>query len=562
MKQIIGIMQSFKILAVILGIISYIFSVLVQFFLPDLSEAVFSLLILGSILLLYFVAFSLNQIKYFLLGKQGRYGMNSALMILVFLGIILLANYLGVLKHKRFDVTSSGKFTLAPQTIHTLENLKSPVEVLAFFPDLSHFRGDREQVRYLLEEYRFFNEDFSFRFIDPETKPAVARKYHVRQNGTIVFISGERQKPIIKVSEQDFTGALLEVQGIKSKKIYFLSGHGERNINNSGEKGYSLVKMGLIRDLYKVDSLNLTQSPAVPDDCAVLVIAGASRALPSEEREAIRRYLKDYGKLFLLSDPRPPIEIQQILSDWGILLNEGRVMDGLAYAVPDKRTPAIYRDNYPPMIITRELDTTYFPEATSIDLTKELARVVKADRVATEQRQKQQPQQQQQPLGPGWPIEPVQQENLVLLPALLTTKISWMEKITDVTSDEAVDAVEVENKEEGPLVIGAMLVASSNLIGEKAAKPAEGKLTRIVAIGDADFATNTHIRNGGNGDLFLNSISWLAEEERLIDIRPKQYSFRRLVISQNATRFIRFSSLGLLPMLVLILGGAIWWKNR
>jgi len=555
-------MQSFKILAAILGIFSFIFAILVQFFLPELPEAVTYLLILGAILVLYYVVFSLNQIRFFLLGKRGRYGINSAIMILVFLGILLLANYLGLLKHKRFDVTSSGKFTLAPQTINTLKNLKSPVEVIAFFPEMSQFRPQRERVQYLLEEYRFHNKNFSFRFIDPETKPAVTRKFNVRQNGTIVFISGERQKPVTMVTEQVFTGAILEVLGIKSKKIYFLSGHGEKSIHDSGGKGYSFVRMGLIRDLYQVEPLNLTQNKVVPSDCAVLVIPGASKSLPHEEREAIRQYMKDYGKLLLLTDPNPPIEIQQILADWGIRIQEGRVLDGRAYAVPDKRTPAVYRGNYPPMIITRNLDTTYYPEATTIDLTRELARVVKADRTKKEREQAQKPQGQAQPLGPGWPLDAVQHENLVLLPTLLTTNMSWMEQISDAPAEASEEDVETENKEEGPLVIGAMLLASANLIGEKASKPSEGKLTRIIAIGDSDFASNAHIRNGGNGDLFLNAVSWLAEEERLIDIRPKQYSFRRLVISQNATRFIRFSSLALLPLLVLILGGAIWWKNR
>lgn len=549
MKRIILQLQAFKILAAILGIISFLFAALVQFFLPELAVAVFFLLILGAILVFYYVAFSLNQIRFFLIGKRGRYGMNSALMILVFLGIVLLANYLGFLKHKRFDVTSSGKFTLAPQTINTLKNLKAPVEALAFFPELSQFAGERAGVRYLLEEYRFFNKDFSFRFIDPETKPAIARKYHVRQNGTIVFISGKNQKPITQVTEQVFTGALLEVMGIKSKKIYFLTGHDEKDLNDRGAKGFSLVKNGLIRDLYEVKTLNLTQNKTVPEDCAVLVVAGASKSLPAEEREAIRTYLKNFGKLFLLTDPDPPIEIQQILSDWGVKINEGRVLDGKAYAVPDKRTPAVYRDNYPPVIITRDLDTTYFPEATTIDLTRELKRVVKAANAGKENQ-------------PEWPLTAVQHNSTVVFPALMTTNTSWMEKITDAKNDNAGAPIEVENKDEGPLVIGTMLLASSNLIGEKATRPESNKLTRIIAIGDSDFATNTHIRNGGNGDLFLNSISWLAEEEQLIEIRPKQYSFRRLVISQNANRFIRFSSLGLLPMLVLILGGAIWWRNR
>lgn len=545
-KPVLKIFQSFRMLASILSVLSYAVAFLVRFFLPELMEAVYYLLTIGTVLMLYALAFSLKQIGVFVVGRQGRYGINSALMILIFVGIVFFASYLGRLGHKRFDMTASGRFTLAPQTIKTLEHLKAPVEVLAFFPDLALFQADREQVGYLLEAYHSKNPDFSYRFIDPETRPALARKYHVRQNGTIVFNSGDRQKRITRVSEKDFTGALLEVQGIKSKKICFLSGHGEKNLKEQGGNGYHLVRKGLIRDLYGVGTLNLTQHRAVPSDCAVLVIAGASKALPPGERDAIRLYLKNHGKLLLLTDPGPPIEIQQILSDWGILINEGRVVDGKAYAVPDKRSPAVYRGSYAPMIITRDLDTTYFPDATTIDLTRQLRRVLKADRGGKADQ-------------PGWPVTAVQRDNLVVLPALLTTKDSWMEKSVGGSTKTPLEA---EDRKEGPLVIGAMLMASSNLIGDQADRLEKEKLTRIIVIGDSDFATNRHIRNGGNSDLLLNSISWLSEETQLINIRPKQYTFRRLVISRNALHFIQFSSLGLLPLIVLTIGGVIWWKNR
>ncbi|MCP4755113.1 MAG: GldG family protein, partial [Proteobacteria bacterium] len=433
MKQLFNWMASFKVLAAVLGIVGIVLSILVQFFLPELKDAVFHLLMLGAFLLLYYGLWSLRQIRDFLVGKRGRYGINSTLMILVFLAVVLTANYLGLLKHKRFDVTTSGRFTLAPQTINTVKNLKAPVDVLAFFPNQPHYRVEKQQAKYLLEEYRFFNRDFSFRFVDPETMPAEARKYNIRQNGTIVFASGSRQKPIAKISEQDFTGALLEVTGIKSKKVCFLAGHGERDLDGRGERGYSTAKMGLIRDLYRVGTIILTQSGSVSDDCALLVVAGATKSFPSQEREAVRDYLKRYGKLLLLTDPDPPDDVQTILSDWGLRIPEGRLLDGGAYAVPDKRTPAVYRGNYPPMIITRDLDTTYFPEAASIELTEEMTRVLEAGRVGGEKL-------------PAWPLAPVQVDGLVVLPALLSTKLSWLERIGAASGDKSAPAATGENR--------------------------------------------------------------------------------------------------------------------
>lgn len=538
MKCFLSLLASFRILSLILGLVSFFIAVLVQLFL-QLAVSAIGLIILGSVLLLISLLGSQERIRDFLIDKRSRYGLNSAIMIVMYIGIMLLANYLGAIGHLRLDLTASGRFTLSPQTVRVIKNLRSPVEAIAFFPDVSQYRAERREAQYLMEEYRFFNRMFSFRFIDPETEPAMARRYRIRSDGTIVFVSGERQKSVMRISELEFTGAILEVIGVRAKKIYFLSGHGERDVTDTDGDGYSVVRMGLARDLYTVETLNLTREGGVPDDCAVLVIAGARKSFPAADTRAIGEYLRGYGKMLLLVDPNPPTEIRQILADWGLTISGGRIIDRVAYAVPDQATPAIYRGNYPPMIITRALDTTYFPDATSVDLSSELIRVVAARRKG-------------EGTEPAWPLATVQYSNLVILPALLTSRESFLE----TGRDSGV------SKERKPLVLGAMLVASAPLTGESPRISSEDKLTRLVIIGDSDFASNAHIHNGGNGDLFLNSINWLAEEEHLINIRPRQQSFRRLLVNENASRFIRLSSAVLLPLLVLVLGVILWWRNR
>ncbi|MBW2062158.1 MAG: GldG family protein [Deltaproteobacteria bacterium] len=534
-------------LAVILGAISVFAAALVRFFLPELSDSALGLLIMGGVLLLICVLGSLNEIKIFILSKQGRYSVNTVVMIGVFVAILVLANFFGLTNHRRFDVTASSKFTLAPQTQRVIRDLKQPVKAIGFFPEVTHYRAEKEAAKNLLEEYRYFNRKFSFKFIDPDAEPGAAKQYRVKHNGSIVFTSGERQKIVRLASERTFTGALLEVTGIKAKKVYFLSGHGERDVNNLREDGYGRARIGLIRDLYQVETLNLTLTPEVPADCAVLVIAGPKNALPSAETGAILKFLKENGKVLLLVDPNPPVEVNEILAAWGIKIGQGHIVDKAAYVRPDKTTPAVFRDRYPPIIVTAGLDTTYFPEAVPVTLTSELKRVLnsmKKEGKAEEEKAK-------------WPLAPAQYGNLIVLPAILTTESSWLEtNVKDQRYDKDVDT-------KGPLALGTLLIASSPLSEEAPEKVREEeKLTRIVIIGDSDFASNQHIQNGGNGDLFLNSVNWLAEEEHLISIRPKPYTFRRLVISEDASRFIRFSSIGLLPLALIILGGIIWFRKR
>jgi len=543
MGRISSFLSSFKGLAAILGVISLFLAVPVRIFLPDLTESVIGLLILGLVLLLVTVIGAWSEITAFLGSKRARYVFNTLVMIFLFICVMILANYLGIIKHRRFDLTASGRFTLAPQTVKVIKGLKEPIKVLCFFPNEVAFESAKTRTRNLLEEYKYYNKKLNFTFVDPESKPALAGQYKVKHHGTIVFVGGSRQKALMESTEQNFTGALLEVSGIRAKKIYFSTGNGEHDVNNQDQDGYSEARMGLIRDLYQVETLNLTLTDEIPTDCAVLIMAGTKEALPSGEITTVNAYLKKNGKLLMLIDPNPPEEIKEILSTWGLTVNEGHVMDPASYVAPDMAVPAVFKGQYPPVVITTGLDTTYFPEAISFDLTKELRRILDI-------------MKQKGEIKSGWPLRPVQYQNLVILPAVLSTKESWREGAGKESNRLG--------KNRSPQALGAMIIAGNPLGQESQSSQIEkkNKLTRLIVFGDSDFASNIHFKNGGNGDLFLNAVNWLAEEEHLISIRPKPYSFRRLLVSENELRFIRYSSLFFLPLIAFILGGIIWWRKR
>jgi len=543
MGSIISRLSNLKKEATLLGLVSLFLILPVRFFLPELTESVFGLLILGLLLLLIAVIGAWRSILTFLVSKQARYGLNTLILILLFVAVLVLANILGIFKQHRFDLTASGKFTLAPQTINIVKGLKGPVKVLCFFPDDPTYEMAKRITQELLEEYRYINHKISFQFIDSEAKPALASQYKVVAHGTIVFDDLRRQKSITEPSEQQITNALLEISGIQTKRVYFLTGNGEHDLTQETDQGYSEARRGLIRDLYQVQPLNLTLTHEIPGDCAVLIMAGPKKDLPPETVKAIRTYLANNGKILMLIDPYPPQEVSDLLGEWGLAVSGGRVMDPGAYVSPDMAVPAVFKSQYPAVVITRGLDTTYFPEAASLILTNELNRVWEA-------------MQTQDQAKVGWPLRPVQYQNLAILPALLSTPQIWLDKTGK-------DSTRL-GKNKGPQALGAMIIAGSP-IGSSPKEPQSGsrnKLTRLIVIGDSDFASNLHIRNGGNGDLFLNSVNWLAEEENLISIRPKPYSFKKLLVNQNELRFIRYSSLVFLPLLMLILGGVIWWRRR
>jgi ABC-type uncharacterized transport system involved in gliding motility auxiliary subunit len=285
-----------------------------------------------------------------------------------------------------------------------------------------------------------------------------------------------------------------------------------------------------------VGILELALTPNVPEDCTLLIVAGPQKGFPEADVKAIQAYLERPGKALFLVDPNPPEGLERVLAGWGIGLGKGRVVDEGAFVSPDKKTPAVPRGAYPPLVVTRGLDSTYFPEAAPVVVSDLLTRGDKGT--------------------VRWPEGAVGDDSLAVLPLAVTTPMSWLE--TDPAADRYDEGVDTR----GPLALGCLVMGSSPVGGAKPARGSSGKLTRLAVVGDSDFATNQHYRNGGNSDLFLNAVSWLTEEEHLISIRPKPFAFRRLVIGEDASRFIRYSSVALLPLAVLLAGGIVWWRRR
>ena len=110
------------------------------------------------------------------------------------------------------------------------------------------------------------------------------------------------------------------------------------------------------------------------------------------------------------------------------------------------------------------------------------------------------------------------------------------------------------------LAIAAQRSASSNLGNEQGGEGARD--SRIVVFGDADFATNYLFDFQKNGDLFMNALSWLAEEEDLISIRARDPEDRRLSLTGTGSRLVLLFSVVLLPLASFIAAIAIYVKRK
>ena len=85
---------------------------------------------------------------------------------------------------------------------------------------------------------------------------------------------------------------------------------------------------------------------------------------------------------------------------------------------------------------------------------------------------------------------------------------------------------------------------------------------RAVIVGDGDFLANAYLGNGGNRQLGLNIINWLAGDEQMINIEPIAAKDTELNLSDRHALIMALGFLLLLPLAFAITGGVIWWRRR
>jgi len=491
---------------------------------PDLRPAAQTLLTIGGILLALSAIGAFPQIREAVVARRGRYGLNAIVLIAAFFSILVIVNIINTRNHFRYDATATKQFTLSHQTLKILQELNQRVTAIGFFTPAN---PGRSQAESLLREYTQHTKNLDYKFVDPEAEPGIARQYGVKDFPSIVFAAGDRRHQTQRPDEQSFTTALLIVTGKERKVVYFLIGHDERDPFKPEDDGYSFATLGLLGDNYRVETLSLAVMEEIPKNAAAVVVAGPRKDLLDREKKPLTDYLLKGGNVLFLLDPKTPASIRELIANWGIGLGEGLLVDQFSNAISDATTPAIQREQYAPMEITKDVDVTFFPQATSVKVLLD-------------------PKDEDRP------------DNLAVVPLAQTTFQSWLDiggQTTKPTFEEGIDL-------RGPHFLGAVAAGSTPLNDRHRKADPLVPPARLVVWGDSDFATNKYFYSLGNQDLFLNSVNWLAGDVELIAIRPKPIPVRLLTVTQREFRWILYSSMGLLPLIVAVYGGITWWRRR
>ena len=510
-------------------------------FVPWLTRLRWILVIAGAVLLLASLVLNAREAQG-VLGRRGtRYGAGAAVMILLALGVAVFANALSSRHNVRWDFTENRRNTLSPQTVQVLKTLKTPVEAIAFFRTDTPGKRTAED---LLGQYAAQSGGkFTWRLEDTDKAPGLAREYGVESYGTVVIKGGgpdARTEKILDAEEEKLTNALVKVTRSGKRTVYVIKGHGEREVTNTEKAGFSQARDQMDRANYEVKELLLAREPTVPDDAAVVIVAGPRIDFFPQEVDALKKYLDKAGKLLLEIDPPDKADspdatnLIALAHDWGMDVGKDIVVDasGMGRLIgTDASVPVVATYGSHPI-------TENFSFVTAFPLARSVTPVMGGVN--------------------GHSAQPFAQ----------TSAQSWAE--TDIkemmtTGKVTLDVSKGDKK--GPITIAAAVSAGSTApAATDGSKPPDADApkpeTRVAVVGDSDFAANAGLGIQGNRDLFMNTIGWLSQQENLIAIRPKNPEDRRITLTATQQSNLTLLSLIVIPLCIFGSGVYAWSRRR
>ena len=450
--------------------------------------------------------------------RQTKYILYLISYGVVVLAILTVLNVLADRYNKSYDSTSNKRYSLSQQTSKIVKGLKQPATI-TYYDQSTRFAQAKDQ----LDQYANLSPKIHVDYVDPDKKPELARVAGIKSYGTAVVQIGDRKEEAKSLTEEGITGAFIRDLKTTTRTVCFVEGSGEHAVEDSDRNGYSRFKDLLGKDEYQTKPVNLLSKAEVPSECTVLVVGGPDSDYQQPEVDAIKKYVEDGGRAMFLLDP--PLKLgrseiadnpglNKVLEAWGVTPQNDLILD---------LNPIGQIAGLGPQVA---LVTSYDSHAIVNDMTRRVTGFPLARSLETKNGDK----------------TTVQKLFSSSDSSLATTKLNSPEI----------------NPEDPKNIKGPLLIAAAGTYNTGK----ENSQGRFVVIGSSTWAANSFINFNGNRDLALNAINWLASDEDLISIRPKDREDRRITLTKSQMNALTISSQILLPLLVIVGGVSVWWRRR
>ena len=448
---------------------------------------------------------------------------NMTFAILLVLVLAVAVTLLSDRHYFRWDLTASGEHTLSDKTLQALKTIKEPVKAIAFVKEPSE---EASSVKKLLASYQYHLKGLSFEMVDPDRNPGLTRQYDIQALNTVILEGFGQNQTVKTPDEEGLTNALVRLSKGRTEKVYWVMGHGERPFKSTAQESLASIHQNLSKQNYEFEELTLAQKD-IPSDAALVVVAAPEKSLFPEEVASLKRFLDKGGSLLVFLEPYQDGGLKDFLRGYGVVLSSDIVVDKMSRVMGgDFLLPMIV--SYGNHEITRNFRLlSFFSLARSVELDKD-----------------------------------VKKKGMTLTNLALTSQDSWAE-----TDREALNQGKARldgEDRQGPISL-AVIVELDPKEGKSEEGKEEDKITgegKLAVFGDADFASNKFVSLAGNSELMVNTMNYLVGRKDLITIPEKERPADHLMLTRNQGLMLFWIPVVAIPLLVIVLGVAVWRKRR
>lgn len=468
------------------------------------------------IALVSFIAALAVDYKYyldFLSMRTTKHGMNMGVLILMAMVLVVAVNFLGVRFDKTFDLTKEKINSLSDQSIDVVKNLKEDVKVLIFYKG----KQLKEQALDIKNDFRMYvaaNSKISVEVHDANYNVEMAKKYLQNSEAFAAIVEYKGRRNVIQsgggsperpvYQEGDITSSLIKVTKEVAQTAYFLTGHGEKDIEQASFDGIKGFAEALRRDGYTVSKLNLVGGDKMPTPPAVIAIVGPKTELTDKEMSDIREFANQGGRVFLAIDPGEKHQLALLTKSWGIEFKNNYVVNEVA-GTDEGLVGAVgfeFDANSP---VTKKLAGSR--SIVVLPFASELQKAPDAD---------------------------------------TTTVFNDIVKSHPAAYHLNSPNEQVKEPERRVHVLG--MTAKKDKFA-------------AVVFGDSDFLSDTRLQRFLHYDLALNAMAYLFDDDANLTIRPKSFEATKLEITANKGMLIVVAGVSL-PLCLIILSGLFWYRRR
>jgi len=413
----------------------------------------------------------------------------------------ILASAMGPLERRSWtvDLSSNHRNTLSSVSTKVVAGVKDEVRVSAFFvPGKSGW----ENPTAVIKAYRHLSPRVKVRFVDPNQRPALARQYGVDYFGQVIVESGGRREVANFADEIDVTGAILRSIRSRDPQLCFISGHGER-LPDDGV-GVDDLRRSLERSHMQMRRVSLAATENSLAGCDAAIVLGAKVPPLPAERARWQVFLQTGGKAMVLLAAGGSAMDAWLPS--GMHVGEKPVSDRDSGLVEDPSAvvAGVFASSSP---VTRDLAPVFLlnPRPLTLDRDPQGADGVSVSRL------------------------------------LVTSPTA---KVGDRSDSYLLAAAYDRSKVEHQAAAGSRI-----------------ERTRVLVVGDVDWALDGQIELLDNRRLLANAVEWLVDQENLIDIASRPVD-PPVLLRGSDTRSILIGSVVLPPSILLALGSAVAWRRR